>query len=48
MNEVHSLEEAMNWFLRNSSGKVLCINGNDKKLCNVYSKHWTSMQNETL
>lgn len=34
--EAYSIEEAMNFFLNNSSGSVTCIKNEDKKVCNCY------------
>lgn len=30
MKEVHSLEQAMKWFLENHSGNVVCVKGKEK------------------
>jgi hypothetical protein len=33
---VYSLSEAMNWFLSNSSGTVICVKGEEQKECSCY------------
>lgn len=39
---VYSLEEAKEWFLYNSSGSVICMDGDVGKVCETYqeAKKW--------
>ena len=36
MSKVKTLKEAMSWFLSNSSGSILCVNGDKEKECKSY------------
>ena len=33
---VYNSEEAMNWFLKNAKGVVVCRKGNQELICNCY------------
>jgi hypothetical protein len=36
MKRVYNIDEAMSWFLSNSSGSVLCVNDGKEKECNSF------------
>ena len=36
MDTVNNIEEAMDWFINNSSGEVKCIKGTEEMVCESY------------
>lgn len=34
--EIFSLDDAMNWFLKNSTGSIICVKDGEKQTCNDY------------
>lgn len=46
--EVFSLSDAMNWFLENSSGSIVCVKNVEKCECNSYPEAKSFFQREDI